>query len=121
MNAGQSIVFGFIAALHAYFFVLESVLWQTPRIRKQFGLSAEQAAQTRTLALNQGVYNLFLAAGSVWAIVHPDAAVARQLGLFFGGCVLVAGLVGAVTVSKRILFFQAVPAGVALILLLTMH
>lgn len=118
MDIAAAVVLGFIVLLHTYFFVLESVLWQTPKIRKQFRMSVEQAAQTRTLALNQGVYNMFLAAGCVWAIVHPDPAVARQLGLFFAGCVLVAGLVGAVTVSKRILFVQAVPALVALILLL---
>ncbi len=109
---------GLVAALHVYFFVLESVLWGRPRINKVFGVSPEQAASAAVFAKNQGVYNLFLVAGLVWSFVHPDPAVARQLALFFGGCVVIAGVVGGLTANMRILFVQAVPAlvGVALTL-----
>ncbi len=111
------IVMGVVALLHTYFFVLEAVLWGKPRTNKVFGIDADTAAKAAVFAKNQGVYNLFLAAGLVWAIIHPDAAVARQLGLFFCGCIIVAGIVGAATANIRILFVQAVPAAIAAALL----
>lgn len=106
------IVMGVIAFLHTYFFVLEAVLWGKPRTNKIFGLDADTAAKTAVMAKNQGVYNLFLVAGLVWAIAHPEPAVARQLGLFFCGCVVVAGIVGGLTANKRILFVQAIPGAI---------
>ncbi len=103
-----------IAALHAYFLVLEMFLWTTPRGRRAFGTTPEQAAQTATLAKNQGLYNGFLAAGLLWSVVAADASMAFQLKLFFLGCVAVAGLYGAATVSRKILFVQAAPALLAI-------
>jgi putative membrane protein len=118
MNLAPQIVLGIIALLHTYFFVLESVLWGKPRTNKVFGIDAATAAISATLAKNQGVYNLFLAAGLVWAIVHPSAEAGREIGVFFCSCVIIAGIVGAVTANKRILFIQALPAVIGLGLLL---
>ncbi|KAH8586648.1 integral membrane protein, partial [Bisporella sp. PMI_857] len=104
---------GLVAAIHSYILVLECFLWTTPRGRKTFRLTPEFAQQTRTLAANQGLYNGFLAAGLIWGLLHPDAGVGRQIKLFFLGCVATAGVVGAVTAKRAILYVQTVPALVA--------
>ena len=103
-----------IGLVHLYIFVLESFLWE--RARRVFGVRRDQpgAELVRTLLKNMGTYNAFLAAGLLWSAMHPDALVQRQLALFFLACVLVAGVVGAATASRRILFIQAVPAALAL-------
>ncbi|MDP2119473.1 MAG: DUF1304 domain-containing protein [Hoeflea sp.] len=117
--AGLAIILVALVALeHVYILVLEMFLWTTPRGLKAFGLRPEQAAQTRVMAANQGVYNGFLVAGLIWSLIHPDAAVAFQLKLFFLGCVLVAGLYGGATASKKIFVIQALPAAIALIAVL---
>lgn len=102
-----------VATTHVYIMVLEMFLWTKPRGRKAFGMTAEYAAQTRVLAANQGLYNGFLAAGLAWGLLHPNPRFATQIRLFFQTCVLVAGCYGAATVSRKILFVQALPAGVA--------
>ena len=107
-----------IALEHIYILVLEMFLWTTPRGMKAFGMKPDQAAQTKVLAANQGLYNGFLAAGLIWSLVHPDAGVAFQLKLFFVGCVLVAGLYGGATASRKIFVIQALPAAIALIVVL---
>jgi putative membrane protein len=95
-----------VALLHLYFLVLEMFLWTRPMGLKVFRNTPEKAAATRVLAANQGLYNGFLAAGLLWAV-----ATSRQdVALFFLGCVVVAGLYGAATVSRRIFHVQAVPA-----------
>ncbi|KAK4150725.1 putative integral membrane protein [Chaetomidium leptoderma] len=109
---------GLVAAVHVYIMILEMVLWTTPRGRKAFKTTADYAAQTKVLAANQGLYNGFLAAGLVWGLLHPIAEVAAQIRLFFLGCVVVAGLFGAATVSVRILYIQAVPAAVGVLTVL---
>ncbi|HOB67676.1 DUF1304 domain-containing protein [Ottowia sp.] len=114
MRTAFDIVVGLIALLHVYILVLEMFLWNTPRGRKAFGLTPEFAAATRTLAANQGLYNGFLAAGQFWGL--SQGAAGDSIKLFFLGCVLVAGLYGAATASRRILFVQALPAAVALVL-----
>ena len=91
-------------------------LWQAPRTRAVFGTSAEFAAQTKVLAANQGLYNGFLAAGLIWALWL--GADGRGVALFFLACVLVAGIYGAATASRRILFVQAVPAALAIVAVL---
>lgn len=101
-----------IAALHVYILIMEMFLWETPRVRKSFGTTEEFAAATRVLAANQGLYNGFLAAGLLWGVWQ--GAAGRPIVAFFLVCVLVAGLYGAATASRRILFVQAVPAGLAL-------
>ena len=103
-----------IAALHVYILVLEMVLWETPRARAAFGTTAEFAAASRVLAANQGLYNGFLAAGLIWALWLGLPGEGGKVAVFFLLCVLVAGLYGAATASRRILFVQAVPAALGL-------
>jgi len=107
---------GVVALLHVYFFVLESFLWDTPYGRRVFGLSHEVARASRTLAQNQGVYNAFLAAGIIWGMTL--GAAGRNILVFFLACVIVAGIVGAFTANKKILFVQAIPALFALFLVM---
>jgi putative membrane protein len=98
-----------IAVLHLYIMV-----WEAPRTRRSFGTTAEFAAQTKVLAANQGLYNGFLAAGLAWALWLGLAGEGGKVAAFFLACVLVAGLFGAATASRRILFIQAIPAALAL-------
>ena len=104
-----------VAALHVYFLVLEMFLWTKPLGLKTFRNSLEKANDSAVLAANQGLYNGFLAAGLIWGLSMGAAGHAVQL--FFLGCVIVAGVYGAATVSRRILYVQAAPAALALILL----
>lgn len=105
-----------VALLHLWFLVLEMLLWTRPLGRRVFRMSLEQARATRVLAANQGLYNGFLAAGLLWGAWL--GAGGRAVMLFFLGCVVVAGVFGAITVSRRILWIQALPAAVAAALLL---
>jgi putative membrane protein len=106
-----------VAALHVYFMILEMFLWTRPLGLKTFRNSPEKAAESAVLAANQGLYNGFLAAGLIWGLVHVDPIFAIQIKTFFLACVIVAGVYGAATVSRRILLVQAIPAAIALILL----
>ncbi|MFN5672671.1 DUF1304 domain-containing protein [Bradyrhizobium sp.] len=106
-----------VAALHLYFLVLEMFLWTRPLGLKTFRNSLEKATDSAVLAANQGLYNGFLAAGLIWGLVHGNPAFAFQIKTFFLLCVIVAGALGAATVSRRILYVQAAPAALALILL----
>ena len=106
-----------VAALHIYFLVLEMFLWTRPLGLKTFGNSLAKANDSAVLAANQGLYNGFLAAGLIWGLVARIPAFAFEIKMFFLLCVIVAGVYGAVTVSRRILFVQAAPAAIALILL----
>jgi len=105
---------GLVALLHVYFMVLEMFLWTTPFGQKTFGRTAKEQEATASLAKNQGLYNGFLAAGLGWSFI-AEPGMAHALRLFFLGCVLVAGLYGAATASRKILFVQALPALLALI------
>lgn len=107
-----------LALLHLYILVLEMFLWTSPKGRKAFGLTPEFAEATKVLAANQGLYNGFLAAGLLWALVAGVGGAGRAPAIFFAACVLVAGLYGAATASKRILFVQAIPGAVTLGLVL---
>ncbi|WP_018884685.1 DUF1304 domain-containing protein [Paenibacillus massiliensis] len=111
-----AIFVGLVAALHVYIFLLETFFWTTPRARKAFATTPEFAAQTKTLAANQGVYNAFLAAGLIWGLAHPVASTGQQIQVFFLLCVLVAGLFGGLTSKRSILFVQAMPALITLLL-----
>jgi putative membrane protein len=104
-----------IGALHLYILVMEMFLWQTPRVMRVFGTTAEFAASTKTLAANQGLYNGFLAAGLFWGIWQGVAG--RDVLAFFLICVVIAGIYGGMTVSSRIFFIQGLPAVVALVAL----
>jgi putative membrane protein len=113
MSIVAKILVALIALEHIYFLVLEMFLWTAPRTRAAFGMTAEQAEQTKVLAGNQGLYNGFLAAGLIWSLIAP-LAFATALALFFLACVLVAGIYGGFTANKRIWLLQALPAAVAL-------
>ena len=106
-----------VAALHVFFLVLEMFLWDKPLGLKIFRNSIEKARDSKVLAGNQGLYNGFLAAGLVWGLFHPNPGFAFQIKAFFLLCVIVAGAYGAATVSRRILYVQAAPAALALVLL----
>ena len=106
-----------VAALHVYFLILEMFLWTKPLGLKTFRNSLEKATDSAVLAANQGLYNGFLAAGLVWGLVQSTPGFAFQIKVFFLLCVIVAGVYGAVSVSRRILWVQAAPAAIALILL----
>jgi putative membrane protein len=106
-----------VAALHAFFLVLEMFLWDKPLGLKIFRNTIEKATDSKVLAANQGLYNGFLAAGLLWGLFHPNPALAFQIKIFFLLCVIVAGAYGAATVSRRILYVQAAPAALALVLL----
>ena len=113
MNA-LDLVALFVAVEHVWFLVLEMFLWTKPIGRKTFRTTAEYAEQSASLAANQGLYNGFLAAGLVWGTFHPDPLVGRQVQLFFLACVAAAGIMGALTVSRRIFFIQSLPAFIGL-------
>ena len=110
-------VIALVACLHLYFLVLEMFLWQRPIGRRTFGSTPEFAQSTAKLAANQGLYNGFLAAGLLWALFAYGVVDGRPILTFFLACIVVAGIFGGVTVSRRILLVQAVPATIATALL----
>lgn len=116
MQLVAQILVGLVALLHLYFLALEMFFWDKPLGRKVFNLTPEFAAQSKALAANQGLYNGFLAAGLIWGLVE-GGHMGFHVDLFFLACVIVAGVYGALTVNKRIFFFQALPALLALIAL----
>lgn len=120
MNVVANVLVGLVAAVHVYFLVLEMLLWKTPRGRAVFGTDAEFAKKAAALAANQGLYNGILAAGLIWSLFASED-VAYQVQIFFLISVIVAGLFGAVTVTRRILLFQALPAAAALVFVLLAH
>ena len=113
MNIVVNIITSLVALLHTYFLILEMFLWEKPAGRKSFRPTEEFAAKSKTLAAKQCLYNGFLAAGLIWGIFAGDA-----VKIFFLSCVVVAGIFGAFTVSKRIFYIQALPALIGLVLLL---
>ena len=115
MKLVSDILIVIVALLHFYFLYLEMFLWDKPRGMKSFNLTAEFAKQSKRLAMNQGLYNGFLAAGLLWGLMAGD-----PVKIFFLSCVIIAGIFGAFTVSKRIFYIQAVPAILALVLLLVL-
>jgi putative membrane protein len=113
MKLVSDILIVITALLHLYFLYLEMFLWDKPRGLKTFRMTEEVAKQSKSLAMNQGLYNGFLAAGLIWGLFAGDA-----VKIFFLSCVIIAGIFGAYTVSKRIFYIQALPAILALVLLL---
>jgi putative membrane protein len=110
----SQILTALVALEHLYILVLEMFLWTKPRGLKTFKLTPEFAKASQGLAKNQGLYNGFLAAGLMWGLLHPQPDMAFQLKVFFLGCVVTAGIYGALTVNRRIFFMQGVPALLAL-------
>ena len=111
------ILIAVVAATHVYFLILEMFLWDRPIGRKTFGLSVEDAATTKVLAANQGLYNGFLAAGLIWGLIADNF----EVKIFFLACVVVAGLYGGATANRRIWFIQGLPAAIALVLVHLAH
>lgn len=111
-----SILVAIVALIHAYIVVLEMLLWDKPQGLKAFGSTPEFAKASKVLAANQGLYNGFLVAGLAWGLVPGGGG--EPFKVFFLGCVIVAGIYGALTVSLRILVVQAVPAALALLAVL---
>ncbi|MES2899256.1 MAG: DUF1304 domain-containing protein [Pseudomonadota bacterium] len=109
------ILIALIALLHAYFFLLETVLFKT-RGRRVFGVSKEHAEILAPAMSNQGCYNGFLVAALLIGLLHPNREVALYFVVYGLTCVAVAGIWGAITVKRQILFIQTVPAVVALVL-----
>jgi putative membrane protein len=112
MSNLANVVVGLIALLHVYILVLEMFLWDKPAGLRAFGQTREVAAASKVLAANQGLYNGFLAAGLFWGL--SLGASGTSVKVFFLCCVLVAGLYGAATASRKILFVQAIPAAIGL-------
>jgi putative membrane protein len=116
LSTVAAIAVGLVALLHAYFLVLEMFLWDKPAGLRAFGHTPEAAQASKVLAANQGLYNGFLAAGLFWGL--GLGAAGTSVKVFFLGCVIVAGVFGAATASRKILFVQALPAAIALALVL---
>lgn len=112
MATASQVLTGLVAALHIYFLALEMFLWTTPYGQKTFRRTREQQEETKALAANQGLYNGFLAAGLIWS--YFARAGAFDIRVFFLACVVVAGLYGAATAARSILFAQALPGAAAL-------
>ena len=104
----------FVGLLHFYFLVLEMFLWTKPAGLRAFGLTPERAEASRVLAANQGLYNGVLGAGLIWSsLIRRDFDVM----LFFLMAVVIVGIYGAATANKKILYVQALPAIIAIVLL----
>jgi putative membrane protein len=114
MSTLTTIFVALVALLHVYFMILEMFLWTKPAGRRAFGLTAEFAEASKVLAANQGLYNGFLAAGLTWGLLLGSSGFAIRV--FFIACVIVAGVFGALTASRKILFVQALPGAIALAL-----
>ena len=117
MNTLAFILIIFIALEHFTFMVIEMFFWTKPLGRRVFKQSIEKSKQTKVLAANQGLYNGILATGLLWSLWHPNHEFGEQLTIFFLLAVIVAGLYGAYSANKSILFVQAMPAAIALVLL----
>lgn len=105
-----------VAMQHLFFFWMETFAW-TSFGRKTFGGKREYFEQTKSLAANQGVYNAFLSAGLIWSLLVGNLEFEAMLQVFFFVCVVVAGIVGAITVSKKIFWIQSLPALLGLLFL----
>ena len=117
MGIAANIAVVLVALLHLYFLVLEMFLWTKPFGRRTFGLTPEFAEASASLAANQGLYNGFLAAGLLWGLSLGDHdGMGFAVTMFFLICVVIAGVFGALTANRKILFVQAIPGAVALAL-----
>ncbi|MEM7348353.1 MAG: DUF1304 domain-containing protein [Chloroflexota bacterium] len=115
MNLINKILVTLVALEHLYILVLEMFLWTTPRALRVFDMTMEVAEITQPLAINQGLYNGFLAAGLVWALLHPNEGFGRQIAIFFLLCVVAAAILGGITAGPSIFVVQGTPAILALL------
>ncbi len=104
--------------IHIYFMYLEMFLWEKPRTLRAFGLTPTLAQQTKSMAFNQGLYNGFLAVGLIWSLFISEPQWSSQVQVFFLSCIFLAGVIGALTVAKKIFFVQSLPAVVPLVWIL---
>ena len=116
MMTVANVLVGLVALIHVYILVLEMFLWTTPKGRKAFGTTPEFAEASKVLAANQGLYNGFLAAGLLWGLALGSEGT--DVKIFFLSCVLIAGVFGGLTASRKILLVQALPAAIGLALVL---
>jgi len=116
MTTVANLAVALVALLHLYFLILEMFLWDKPLGRRTFGLTPELAKASKALAANQGLYNGFLVAGLVWGLGLGEPG--NAIKIFFLGCVVVAGVFGAFTANRKILWVQALPGAIALALVL---
>jgi putative membrane protein len=115
MELISEILISFVALLHFYILWLEMFAWTT-RGRKTFkSIAPDLFEKTKALAANQGLYNGFLAAGLIWSLLIGDQAWHANVAYFFLGCVMVAGIYGAITAQRSILFVQTIPAAIAMV------
>ena len=119
MKRVATVLVALVAIEHLYILVLEMFLWTKPAGLRAFGLTPEFAEQTRVLAANQGLYNGFLAAGLIWSLLRKQDGI--PVRIFFLSCIVVAGVFGGLTAKTSILYVQAAPALLALILTLIAH
>jgi putative membrane protein len=115
MNMITTVAISIVILLHLFFLILEMFLWNTPFGRKTFGLSEDYAEKSAALAANQGLYNGFLATGLLWGLIGSGGIDAL---IFFLVCIIIAGIYGAITAKGSILWLQATPAAIAIVLLL---
>lgn len=115
MTLISQLLIGFVAIIHIYILILEMFLWTTRGKKVFLTISDDLFEKTKVMAANQGLYNGFLAAGLVGSLFISDPIWSRNSALFFVLCVLVAGIFGALTVSKRIFYVQGIPAILVLI------
>lgn len=108
----------FVAIEHMGFLYLEMFLWTKASGRKIFGNTKEDAEKTKVLAANQGLYNGFLSAGLLWGLFHPSTDVGSQVMLFFLICIVIAGVYGGMTAKQTILYVQALPALITILLMI---
>ncbi len=113
MSIAAKVLIALIALEHIYILCVEMFLWTSPRTLRTFAMTAQAAQDSKALAANQGLYNGFLAAGLIWSLLAPTE-LGFPLALFFLGCVLVAGVFGGFTATRRIWVVQALPAACAL-------
>lgn len=118
MILAASILIGFVAVLHLYFMYFEMFAWTTLGRKIFRGFPKDLFEPTKSMAANQGLYNGFLAAGLIWTFFIKNAAWQANVALFFLSCVVIAGLYGGITVSKKIFYVQALPALITIAVLL---
>lgn len=114
----SNIIIGLVIFIHLYIFIFETFAWESrgPKVFKNF--PKELFPQTKAMAANQGLYNLFLALGLIWTFFIQDVIWQTNISLFFLGCIVIAGIVGALTAEKKIFFVQSVPALIGIVLIL---
>lgn len=113
-----TVLIALIAVLHLYIMWFEMFAWETRGPKVFASLGADMFPKTKAMAANQGLYNGFLGAGLIWSLIIGDPAWSQNVALFFLNCVFIAGIYGAMTVSKRIMFVQSIPAALAMLAIL---